>query len=205
MNSLKEVRGGGNTVPLDVVLAQVAAYREAPETPAAAEPPPASIPEVATPPVPRRRRPRSKSLDSFIVMNNLVCKDADGTVREQYDRLEVMADVFRDKKKVRLFTPYEAVQHCEANGMFLPSFGLSCAMLQWLWDHRAQPEAASILQQYKDRLFEVHINGSTALMHGDDFLTMPNGALTTVYHAIKNGALRVENEEDVAKVIAVEW
>ncbi len=61
------------------------------------------------------------------------------------------------------------------------------------------------LQQYKDRMFEVHINGSTALMHGDDFLTMPNGALTTVYHAIKSGMLRIETEEEIAKVIAVDW
>jgi ribonucleoside-diphosphate reductase alpha chain len=61
------------------------------------------------------------------------------------------------------------------------------------------------LQQYKDRMFEVHINGSTALMRGDDFLTMPNGALTTVYHAIKSGMLRIETEEEVAKVIAIKW
>ena len=132
MNSLKEVRGGGNTVPLDVVLAQVAAYREAPETPAAAEPPPASIPEVATPPVPRR--PRSKSLDSFIVMNDLLCVDADGVVVERYEKLLVAKDVFRDEKGgVRFFTPYEAVRHCEDTGMFLPSPGLSCAILSGSW------------------------------------------------------------------------
>ena len=71
----------------------------------------------------------------------------------------------------------------------------------------AAAEERNEFQQYKDKLFEVQINGSTALMHGEDFLTMPNGALTTVYHAMKSGALRVESEseEEAIKVIAVEW
>ncbi len=61
-------------------------------------------------------------------------------------------------------------------------------------------------QKYKDRTFEVHINGSTAMMRGDDFLTLPNGALTTVYHAIQSGALRVESEaQETVKLVAHKW
>jgi ribonucleoside-diphosphate reductase alpha chain len=72
----------------------------------------------------------------------------------------------------------------------------------------AAAEERNEFQQYKDKLFEVQINGSTAMMHGEDFLTMPNGTLTTVYHAMKSGMLRVEimpENGDAIKVVAKEW
>ncbi|MBI2971517.1 MAG: adenosylcobalamin-dependent ribonucleoside-diphosphate reductase [Candidatus Aenigmarchaeota archaeon] len=57
-------------------------------------------------------------------------------------------------------------------------------------------------QTYKDKVFEV-VNGDTKLMRGDEFITMPNGAVTTVYHAIKSGMLRVkESEGEVPKAVA---
>jgi len=58
-------------------------------------------------------------------------------------------------------------------------------------------ESKNELQQYKDKQFEVHMNGETKMMHGDDFITLPNGALTTVYHAMKSGMLRTDGTTEI--------
>jgi len=43
--------------------------------------------------------------------------------------------------------------------------------------------------EYKDRLFKIKINGSETIAKGDDVMVMPNGQLTTVYHAMKSGTI----------------
>ncbi len=44
-------------------------------------------------------------------------------------------------------------------------------------------------QELKDKTFTIEMNGETMEVHGDSVLTMPDGSLTTVYHAIKNGVV----------------
>jgi ribonucleoside-diphosphate reductase alpha chain len=43
--------------------------------------------------------------------------------------------------------------------------------------------------EYKDRMFKVRIGGSESLAKGDDVIMMPDGRLTTVYHAMKSGVI----------------
>jgi ribonucleoside-diphosphate reductase alpha chain len=43
--------------------------------------------------------------------------------------------------------------------------------------------------EYKDRLFKLKINGNETIAKGDDIMVLPNGQLTTIYHAMKSGAI----------------
>ncbi len=45
-------------------------------------------------------------------------------------------------------------------------------------------------QQYKDKLFRIRDGEKEYVVRGDEILVLPNGRLTTVYHAIKEGILR---------------
>ncbi len=46
-------------------------------------------------------------------------------------------------------------------------------------------------QEYKDRMFVLVKDGKEVKLRGDDVLVLPDGRLTTVYHAIKEGILHV--------------
>lgn len=46
-------------------------------------------------------------------------------------------------------------------------------------------------QEFKDRVFVLNIGGNEVKLKGDDVLVLPDGRLTTVYHAIKEGILNV--------------
>jgi ribonucleoside-diphosphate reductase alpha chain len=47
----------------------------------------------------------------------------------------------------------------------------------------------SEFMEYKDRLFKLKINGNETIAKGDDIMVLPNGQLTTIYHAMKSGAI----------------
>ena len=50
-------------------------------------------------------------------------------------------------------------------------------------------------QQYKDKLFETEIEGKRVRMKGGDITTLPNGKLTTIYHAMKEKKIIVRSEK----------
>ncbi|MBI3034578.1 hypothetical protein HYY72_05455 [Candidatus Woesearchaeota archaeon] len=47
-------------------------------------------------------------------------------------------------------------------------------------------------QRMKEKSFDVDLGGEQKLLNGDDVIPLPNGKLTTVYHAIRNGMLKNE-------------
>ncbi|MBI2145134.1 adenosylcobalamin-dependent ribonucleoside-diphosphate reductase [Candidatus Woesearchaeota archaeon] len=49
----------------------------------------------------------------------------------------------------------------------------------------------------KDETYDVEIDGEQKLLKGDSIITLPNGKLTTVYHAAKNGQLRKDGGRHV--------
>ena len=95
--------------------------------------------------------PLNDDAGDLLKLENIVCRDAKGNVFEQYDELYLAKDIFREQNGVRkLFTPYQAIAYSEEQGLFLPSFALSCNILVALFNQRDNPEAAKVLQQYRD-------------------------------------------------------
>ncbi len=45
-------------------------------------------------------------------------------------------------------------------------------------------------QVYKEKRFRIYSGGKTYVLRGDDVIVLPDGRLSTVYHAIKEGVLR---------------
>ncbi len=91
------------------------------------------------------------NVNDFLVLENLVCVDANGNIFEQYPELRVRKDIYRDQNSGQVnFTPYNAAVHCEKNGLFLPSFALSCNIVAALYRNRTNPDANALLQQYKN-------------------------------------------------------
>jgi len=92
-----------------------------------------------------------RSTDDSLVLENIACVDADGYVFEQYDTVYVPKDIFRGADGQQMnFTSHAAVLHCEANGLFLPSFALSCNIVAALYTGRSNPDIERVLQQYKN-------------------------------------------------------
>ena len=52
------------------------------------------------------------TLDDFLVLQNLFCVDADGTIFEQYPELRVQKDIFRDQNR-------KQVNHTPMIGQFI--------------------------------------------------------------------------------------
>src|SRR3989344_4391601 len=114
-------------------------------------------PTTQTPPIPPANNASAAppvtvtNLDDFLVLENLVCVDANGNIFEQYPELLVRKDIFRDQNRGQVnFTPYNAAVHCEKNGLFSPSFALSCNIVAALYKNRTNPDANALLQQYKN-------------------------------------------------------
>lgn len=117
-------------------------------------PPARATPTPATPPAPSTDTAAPvivSNLSDFLVLQNLNCVDAAGNIFESYPELRVKKDIFRDGTRQKInFTPYNAAAHCEKNGLFLPSFALTCNIVAALYKNKTNPETASLLQQYKD-------------------------------------------------------
>ena len=123
---------------------------------AAAKPAPrarGNPPSPAVSPAPSPRVPSTAtSLADYIKLENISCVDADGTVFEKYDTLYVRKDNERNAdKSQKSFTPYQGAVYFEQQGVFLPSFALSCAILAQLYQHKSDPDINTILMQYKDK------------------------------------------------------
>ncbi|MBI2664837.1 hypothetical protein HYX10_05875 [Candidatus Woesearchaeota archaeon] len=61
-------------------------------------------------------------------------------------------------------------------------------------------EAKTDFQDYKDKLFETEVNGEKVQVKGSDIITLPDGTLTTVYHAMKEKKIAVRKEPVTAEV-----
>ncbi|MEK6809551.1 MAG: hypothetical protein AABY40_02670 [Nanoarchaeota archaeon] len=101
------------------------------------------------------------TLDDFLILQNLTCVDADGRVFEQYPELLVRKDIFRNGASQINFTPYQAIVHCQGQGLFLPSMALSCNIVAVLFQQAVRlesdgtyttinPDVKKVLDQYKD-------------------------------------------------------
>lgn len=99
----------------------------------------------------------------FLLLENITCVDSNNNPFEQYDTLQVRKDIFREANggQVNLI-PYNANVRCQQNGLFLPSFALSCAIVAQLYQAAVKKEsngtyktlnsdAKKVLDQYKDK------------------------------------------------------
>ncbi|MBN2459900.1 hypothetical protein JXB28_06470 [Candidatus Woesearchaeota archaeon] len=100
---------------------------------------------------PVKDEPRVSDIGSgFITLENIACVDASGKVIEKYDRLYVAVDVARKPSAEQepgeathvSLTPYQAIAYFEQqnNGLFLPSFALSCNILAALFSGAVKKE-----------------------------------------------------------------
>ena len=54
-------------------------------------------------------------------------------------------------------------------------------------------------QDYKDKLFETEVEGKKVKVKGDDVIPLPDGKLTTVYHAMKGNKISVKSQKGLAE------
>ena len=102
------------------------------------------------------------SVADFLLLENIICVDSNNNPFEQYDKLQVRKDIFREANGGQVnLTPYNAAVRCQQNGLFLPSFALSCAIVTKLYQAAVKKwsdgtyktlnlDAKKVLDQYKD-------------------------------------------------------
>ena len=87
-----------------------------------------------------------------IILENIVCRNSNGKVFEQYPKLFIKKDIERDENQAQInHTPYDWISYFEDKGLFLPSFALSCNILATLYSKRSDAEINKVLMQYKDK------------------------------------------------------
>ncbi len=103
------------------------------------------------------------SAADFLLLENIICVDSNNKPFEQYDKLQVRKDIFREANGGQVnLTPYNAAVRCQQNGLFLPSFALSCAIVTKLYQAAVKkesngtyktlnPDAKKVLDHYKDK------------------------------------------------------
>ena len=90
------------------------------------------------------------SLDGYLVLRDISCVDADGTIFEEYPEIYIKKDVERNRENSLNLNPYSAVVYFEQQGLFLPSFALSCNIVVTLYKNKINADCKKILGQYKD-------------------------------------------------------
>jgi len=93
---------------------------------------------------------------TFVPFNDIRCVGADGKVFEEYKKIRVAPIYFHfgDKNTPTTLTPAGANKMCKDKKMFLPSFALSCNILERLLKHKATPGFGLVLNQYRKRLIQ---------------------------------------------------
>jgi len=126
--------------------------------------PDASVSPSSTPASPAAVASIANIANDFITLENVVCIGSDGKSFERYDKIDIATDVERqsDKKHIS-FTPYQAITHFESqgNGLFLPSFALSCNILTALYGKAVRKEANgeyTTLDVHLKRVLDQYIN-----------------------------------------------
>jgi hypothetical protein len=88
----------------------------------------------------------------YIILENIICTDSNDKPFETYPQLFVRKDIERDDKQKHInHTPFDWIPYFEGKGLFLPSFALSCNILEALYNKRSDPEFNKVLLQYKDK------------------------------------------------------
>jgi hypothetical protein len=88
----------------------------------------------------------------YITLENLCCIDADGNEFERHGRIYVPKSIEKNGDNSQINnTPYNWIVYFENKGMSLPSFALSCNILEALWKNKNNPECMQVLMQYKDK------------------------------------------------------
>src|SRR3989338_11348477 len=96
--------------------------------------------------------PRAINASDYLKLENIVCTDADNNVFESYSELYLAKDIIRNPDKSQINKKlYDWAVYFEPQGLFLPSFALSCNILQALFQQRSNPEIKAVLDQYKDK------------------------------------------------------
>ena len=90
------------------------------------------------------------SLDDYLVLRDISCVDADGTIFEEYPEIYIKKDVERNRENSLILNPYSAAVYFEQQGLFLPSFALSCNIVVTLYKNKINADCKKILDQYKD-------------------------------------------------------
>ena len=132
-------------------------------------------------PEPKNPEPPSRisfSEGDFLTLEDLSCVDADGNIFERYDRLDVARDIFRADGKQINRTPYNHAVHCESNGLFLPSFALTCNIVARLYEGKSDAHAEKVLQQYKDRgdRFSYHAQNTIIAFGSSEIIHYPSAS-----------------------------
>ena len=112
----------------------------------------------------KKIKSKIKSLDDFLVLENIVCVDADGNEFEKYDHIYVQRKVEKDTAGgILKLTPYAGISHCEQlPGSFLPSSALlaniyvalhktAVGQLSKKIHDVSKEEAKQMLEEFKDR------------------------------------------------------
>ena len=102
-----------------------------------------------SPPQPEINVPTAATIDDYVILENIICTDADGNIFERYDKIYVKKDMEKDNAGNALhFIPYDAVVHLEEKRLLLPSFALTCNILEELYRNKSNPDIEKVLQQY---------------------------------------------------------
>ncbi len=147
----------GNRTAEDIVRMHLQKLQEEAQKPkgrtAGTQPP--LPPAVNQPPI-----PAATVNQHSLIFQNITCVGADNQPFEHYDALSVITDVVRENgtysnstvQKHKSFTPYQAISFFEQqrNGLFSPSFALSCNVLVASYLNKNRPACEALLQQYKD-------------------------------------------------------
>lgn len=98
-------------------------------------------------------QPKVINAGDFLKLENIVCVDADGTVFESYPELYIAKDIVRKPSgnDPENKNPYQWVVYFEQQGLFLPSFALTCNILEALFRRKVDTEAKKVLDQYKNK------------------------------------------------------
>ena len=138
----------------------------------------------------KKIKSKIKSLDDFLVLENIVCVDADGKEFEKYDHIYVRKDIFRDAQgKSVNFNPYQAVVHCEENNLFLPSFALTCNVVASLFKNKTDSAAKLVLDQYQNHSgdFGYHAQNTIIDWGKNTMIHYPTAADFNQTGAVNNG------------------
>ena len=92
-----------------------------------------------------------QSLDDYLVLENLQCFDAEGRITESYPQVFVRKSVEKEGGKILVRTPSDCVAYCSEHGLILPSFALTFAIVQRLFESKSDPACLEVLMQYKNK------------------------------------------------------
>ena len=88
----------------------------------------------------------------YITLENICCVDADGNEFERHGSIYVPKSIEKNADNSQINnTPYNWIVYFDNKGMCLPSFALSCNILNALWKNKDNPECMQVLKQYKDK------------------------------------------------------